>query len=323
MLKNKYNSNNLYNPKTNQLQFLSMKNTSIYRTINKIIFISLSFFGGCLFFGNLNAQTEPTDSESNPKSKIIRLGNFEFEQIQESYKVNRSDNYDSTKFAQDSFFAMFDTIPCTLTFEQIICKQFFHDNQNDTHVVNQFNQLTAPNFHNGQFAKDFSYDYQGLCEWMDSVARESMANIEFYLSPGPVIGNYIWIHNMYAEYWGGAAHPNSYHSFYIFNNNTGEQAYYHHFFKPASDNEIVKLISKEFKKQYKESPWTVAESDLLTNNLTFDNFGVTFSYCPYEIGPYAMGYVDIQVPYKKIIKHLTAEGIETMKAGKEIPQMGN
>ena len=297
-----------------------MKNSSNNRIIFKIILVSLSLFGGSFFRGNVYAQSEITSPKN---SNTIRLGNFEFEQYKLNYTVIRSDNFDSVKFAQDSFFAMFDTMPCSLTFEPLICTQFLHDNQNDTHIVNQFNRLTAPNFHQGQYESDFSNDYNGLCQWMDSVARESMADIEFYLSPGPVVGNYIWIHNIYAEYWGGAAHPNSYHSFIILNNATGEQTYYHHFFKSSSDNEIVKLISKEFKKQHKESPWSIAESDLLTNNLIFDKSGVTFSYSPYEIGPYALGYVDIQIPYKKLIKHLTVEGIETMKAGKEIPQMGN
>lgn len=300
-----------------------MKHSSIYRNSLHSLFISLSFFGGSLFLGHLSAQSAITDSASIPKSKTIRMGNFEFEQFELSYKVNRTANYDSAKFAQDSYAAMFDTVPSTLDFGPLICKQFLRDNQNDTHVVNQLNALTEPTFHNGQFAKDFSKDFNGLCEWMDSVSVESMANIEYYVSPGPTVGNYIWLNYTYAEYWGGAAHPNSYHGYYILNNTTGEQTNYHHFFKSSADQEIVKLISKEFKKIYKESPWTVAESDLLTNNLTFDNFGVTFSYCPYEIGPYAMGYVYVLIPYKKIIKHLTAEGIETMKAGKEINQMGN
>ena len=77
-----------------------MKHSSIYRNSLHSLFISLSFFGGSLFLGHLSAQSAITDSASIPKSKTIRMGNFEFEQFELSYKVNRTANYDSAKFAQ-------------------------------------------------------------------------------------------------------------------------------------------------------------------------------------------------------------------------------
>lgn len=243
----------------------------------------------------------------------IKLGNFTFEQSENSYHITRTHRYDSAKFADpDNYFSMFDTMPCTLIFEHLNCIGFDHNGTNDTHVVNKTQELLAPTFHLNQYETVFSRDFEGLAQWLDTIALESMANIESYLTPGPILGNYIWLNYSYSEYWGGAAHPNSYAAQIILNNTTGESVNYHHFFKSTSDQSMIKLLSKNFKKYYKESPWTVSENDLLTNNLTFGNNGVTFLYSPYEIGPYAMGYVEIFIPYKQILKHLSSEGIETM-----------
>jgi len=260
------------------------------------------------------AQVENRDLKAAENQPRIKLGNFTFEKSENSYHIVRTHRYDSAKFADpDNYFSMFDTMPCSLIFEHLNCIGFDHNGTNDTHIVNLTRELLAPTFHLNQYETTFSSDFEGLTQWLDTIALESMANIESYLTPGPIIGNYIWLNYSYSEYWGGAAHPNSYAAQIILNNTTGESVNYHHFFKPTSDQAMVKLLSKNFKKYYKESPWTVSENDLLTNNLTFHSNGVTFHYSPYEIGPYAMGYVEITVSYKQLLKHLNSEGLETMK----------
>lgn len=263
-----------------------------------------------------NNYKEDTIIQYQPQ---IKLGNFTFEQSNKSYHITRTHLYDSAKFADpDNYFSMFDTMPCSLIFEHLNCIGFDHSGTNDTHIVNKTRELLAPTFHLNQYETTFSSDFDGLTQWLDTIALESMANIESYLTPGPIIGNYIWLNYSYNEYWGGAAHPNSYAAQIILNNTTGESVNYHHFFKSTSEQAMVKLLSNNFKKQYKESPWTVSENDLLTNNLVFGSNGVTFHYSPYEIGPYAMGYLEITVSYKQVLKHLNSDGIETMNAAKSI-----
>jgi hypothetical protein len=294
---------------------MQAKNLRTLKLLKNVFFIVLL----CASGNKIKAQNEYMEGTVTQNQPRIKLGNFTFEQSNKSYHITRTHLYDSAKFADpDNYFSMFDTMPCSLIFEHLNCIGFDHNGSNDTHVVNKTKELLAPTFHLNQYETTFSSDFEGLTQWLDTIALESMANIESYLTTGPIIGNYIWLNYSYSEYWGGAAHPNSYAAQIILNNTTGESVNYHHFFKSTSDQAMVKLLSKNFKKQYKESPWTVSENDLLTNNLTFGSNGVTFHYSPYEIGPYAMGYVEITVSYKQLLKHLNSEGLETMNAAKSI-----
>ncbi len=290
-------------------------NLQTLHIIKKAIFIVILFLTH-----DIIAQTESKKLIEAENPTRIKIGNFTFEQLDKSYHIVRTHLYDSAKFADpDNYFSMFDTMPCSLIFEHLNCIGFDHNGTNDTLVVNKTKELLAPTFHLNQYETSFSQDFEGLTQWMDTIALESMVNIESHLTLAAVLGNYIWLNYNYSEYWGGAAHPNSYAAQIILNNTTGESVNYHHFFKSTSDQAMVKLLSKNFKKYYKESPWTVSESDLLTNNFSFGSKGVTFHYSPYEIGPYAMGYVEISVSYKQLLKHLNSEGVETMNAAKSIP----
>jgi hypothetical protein len=74
------------------------------------------------------------------------------------------------------------------------------------------------------------------------------------------------------------------------------------------------LLEKHFRLQYKlKATDSLQEGGLFENKIEpNDNFyltgaGIGFTYLPYEIGPYAMGQVDIFIPLKEIRTYLKPE----------------
>ena len=71
------------------------------------------------------------------------------------------------------------------------------------------------------------------------------------------------------------------------------------------------LLEKYFRSQYGLKPTdSLAEGGLFENHIEpNDNFyltgkGIGFTYMPYEIGPYAMGEINIFIPFREVEKYL-------------------
>jgi hypothetical protein len=104
----------------------------------------------------------------------------------------------------------------------------------------------------------------------------------------------------------GGAHGMPYRESLIFNRCTGEEVRGNQLFAVSSEKR-KKLKEQAFRKLITASPkdyWdnalqTICEEDSDTNYYLTDS-GTTFYYPPYELAPYAAGYVEATVPYSQL-----------------------
>ena len=79
-------------------------------------------------------------------------------------------------------------------------------------------------------------------------------------------------------------------------------------FKPGYQEVLSPLLDKAFKERYHLNDDESLDQNLLVktippnNNIIVTDKGVSFSYVPYEIGPYALGQITLFVPFAEIGK---------------------
>ncbi|MBK7868889.1 MAG: DUF3298 and DUF4163 domain-containing protein [Ignavibacteriales bacterium] len=108
------------------------------------------------------------------------------------------------------------------------------------------------------------------------------------------------------EYLGGA-HPNSYCVGMNFDIRTGEPIVQSDLFIPASDDELNRLGEQIVRKE-REIPenqtlseygyWFENDKFLLNGNFIVKADGLNYTFVPYEVGPYVLGYTDVFSPLK-------------------------
>jgi hypothetical protein len=102
-------------------------------------------------------------------------------------------------------------------------------------------------------------------------------------------------------YYYGAAHGFGYSRYFHFNNITGKEMGLEQLFEP---NDLALLTSFTFTKLKTEMSheWDESLSDdfFLTENFLLSDEGISFFYDAYEIGPYAMGYPEINITWSEI-----------------------
>ncbi len=112
---------------------------------------------------------------------------------------------------------------------------------------------------------------------------------------------------LHSEYTGGA-HPNSSAGHVTFDLKTGEELTLDDLLKPGWRDPLTDLAEAQLRTQYK-----LKEGDALNDKgPLFDNVfelndnwflspeGLGFSFDPYEIGPYAAGFIEPVIPYSKL-----------------------
>jgi hypothetical protein len=102
-------------------------------------------------------------------------------------------------------------------------------------------------------------------------------------------------------YYYGAAHGFGYSRYFHFNNITGKEMGLEQLFEP---NDLALLTSFTLTKLKTEMSheWDESLSDdfFLTENFLLSDEGISFFYDAYEIGPYAMGYPEINITWNEI-----------------------
>lgn len=105
----------------------------------------------------------------------------------------------------------------------------------------------------------------------------------------------------------GGAHPNTFVSLKIFDKSSGKELKLEQLVK--NSNSLKKLVEKKFRSELEISPnaslnekgfWFEDDKFILPNNIGISNDGFVFYYNPYEIAPYAMGPVDILLPFDEV-----------------------
>lgn len=113
----------------------------------------------------------------------------------------------------------------------------------------------------------------------------------------------------------GGAHGSAVSSYLNFDIQRKKQLRYSDIFRSGTDDAVQKSIEKYFRIQHKLKPnQSLQDAGLFENtipptkNLYLTTAGVVFCYQQYEIGPYAMGQIEIFVPIHEL-KPLLQKGV--------------
>lgn len=118
------------------------------------------------------------------------------------------------------------------------------------------------------------------------------------------------------SYTGGA--HNAYASSYCvfdFTSGKADVVEINDLFELGSGQELLEVIKRALKDKYDLSPeQSLDEAGLfsdyiyVTDDIYLDGYNVVFHYDPYEIGPWVMGVIDVEVPYYAVAELLTPAG---------------
>ena len=121
----------------------------------------------------------------------------------------------------------------------------------------------------------------------------------------------------YSGYWyGGGAHGMPSVSQRLFDLQTGEELQLVHFYNDT-DESFKKLVAEKTKQDFLSydegaSPYFAEDAqtvyneayemaDLIASNVLFEEKGVTILYAPYDMGPYASGFIEIFISYEELL----------------------
>ncbi len=114
--------------------------------------------------------------------------------------------------------------------------------------------------------------------------------------------------------YSGGAHGITESHYINYNLNKGEAINFANTFIPNIDNKLLDAIKTELMEQYSAMNMAALQQHgiftdqlFVTHNIYLDGYDVVFHYNPYEIGPYALGSIDVRVPYYTIQELLTSE----------------
>ena len=155
-----------------------------------------------------------------------------------------------------------------------------------------------------QAANLFADDYQNMLEDMDGIGGcwELTTTADTAFSNASVITFRL---NTYA--YTGGAHPNSNQSLYTFDRSTGRELSLTDMV--ADTAALVGIVEKAFRKQQQLAPTDNLEEQgyflhdgqfFLPTNVALGRQGMIFYYNPYEIAAYAVGPIEVIVPYEKL-----------------------
>ena len=117
------------------------------------------------------------------------------------------------------------------------------------------------------------------------------------------ISNYIY---------SGGAHGITESHYINYDLNSGSAINFENAFIPNFENKLLDAIKSSLMEQYSVSTIDALQERgiftdqlFVTHNIYLDGYDVVFHYNPYDIGPYALGSIDVRVPYYTIQELLT------------------
>lgn len=111
------------------------------------------------------------------------------------------------------------------------------------------------------------------------------------------------------EEFTGGAHPNSYYTVLNFNPKSGEEVVLSDIFKDEYEEPLTEILVNNLAKQLevtdiegiKEKGYLYQDTEMfISNNFILDNEKIVFIYNRYEIAPYALGDIMIEVAYNEL-----------------------
>ncbi len=173
-------------------------------------------------------------------------------------------------------------------------------------------------------------EYMGYCDSIEELAVKDILENEYYedyseygmtyqtsrafLNINEIGSKYYQIGFETYEYFGGA-HGYPYDEYFLIDKETGERVEFKDFYT-GSDEEFVDIVARYSLEDWKnddeyyymsvgdvedenEMLESFKETISIDHTIEFTEDGILFYYTPYEVGPYASGYIGIAIPYSE------------------------
>ncbi len=106
------------------------------------------------------------------------------------------------------------------------------------------------------------------------------------------------------EYTGGA-HGLGSTDFLIYDLENGKYLGYDDIFLEGKEEAIYELLEKKVNEKSENDDNFYVSELYITENIALDGNSIYFSYDPYEIAPYSVGYIKLAITYKELSQYLT------------------
>lgn len=169
----------------------------------------------------------------------------------------------------------------------------------------------------GTSVTDFNPDYDGSeCEQHLEYPEHYFETNDFYISDVKMIRDDYLIVNMSGYWYGGGVHGYPLREQSLFDLGTGEIRCITDFYS-GTEEDFKELIAEKTKEDYlsydyESNPYFASDADAAYNQaydyvsfdsgcIEFDEDGITYYYPPYDMGPYAAGYIEVFVSYEELL----------------------
>lgn len=155
-----------------------------------------------------------------------------------------------------------------------------------------------------------------MCEEHLEFPQMYCETVEDYVSTVRIFQDHYLVIDTKGYWYGGGAHGQPYMGQYLFDLTTGEQKGLKDFYK-GSEEDFKKLVARKTKEDFEnydeyQSPYYTNDADdiydtayqyasLDSSQVIFEEEGVNIVYQPYEMGPYASGFITIWISYQEFL----------------------
>lgn len=195
---------------------------------------------------------------------------------------------------------------CGITINQTYTENFVLDSKYSKHA-DEINALLTPSFEDvpvevaEEDCKDMHADYP----------EQSCETDSTYVDNVQIINDRYLAVEMTGYWYGGGAHGMPYDDQRIFDLTTGEELGLYDFFQ-GSEAEFKAIVAEKVKADYEKSPepyfaesaeeaYNQAYESAVEGDVFWEDDHITYKFAPYIMGPYAAGYISVDIPYTELL----------------------
>ncbi len=161
---------------------------------------------------------------------------------------------------------------------------------------------------------------QAVTEIPDASETARILSNESYISVVSTNERFM-VYKMEFSYYGGGAHPGYNASYLNYDVKRNRVLDYKSIFKPGYDKAILEAIKGALCEKYsvstvgelEEKVGIFAQDIFLSHNLYFKDYEIVFYYNPYDIGPWALGVVEVPVASYLLEKYMKPDAISLFR----------
>lgn len=142
---------------------------------------------------------------------------------------------------------------------------------------------------NEEYLKDIEEEWAFMMDWSESIDGS-------FLDPYKGMVSYL----KYAYGYSGGAHGMDVLTCRTFDLKTGEQIFEEDLFKRGYEDRLTEALRTNLLSRYEDQDMFFETDITPSDEFYLTSEGITYIYQRYEIGPYAIGIIEVLVPWKEI-----------------------